>query len=176
MVQPAGMRGLVKRQPTVVSAMLGVRSQALPGLSTTYGARVMLSTPPATKTSPSPARIAWAALAAACSPEPQSRFTVCPGTSTGRPARSAAMRATLRLSSPAWLAQPRITSSIRSAGRAGAVEQAADGRRGEIVGPDLGQRAAGAADRGADGVEDVGVGHGGSMPRAVEWRKERGAT
>ena len=47
----------------------------------------------------------------------------------------------------------------------GAREQAANGRRGEIVGPDLGQRAAGAADRGADGVEDVGVGHGGSMPR-----------
>jgi hypothetical protein len=30
----------------------------------------------------------------------------------GRPASSSAIRATLRLSSPAWLAQPRITSSI----------------------------------------------------------------
>src|SRR2546427_269442 len=72
----------------------------------------MFSTPPAMNTSPSPALIAWAALAAACSPEPHSRFTVCPGTSTGRPARSSAIRATLRLSSPAWLVQPRITSSI----------------------------------------------------------------
>ena len=72
----------------------------------------MLSTPPAMKTSPSPARIACAALATACSPDPHSRFTVCPGTSTGSPASSAAIRATLRLSSPAWLAQPRITSSI----------------------------------------------------------------
>jgi hypothetical protein len=35
MVQPEGIRGLVKRQPTVVSAMLGLRSHALPGLSTT---------------------------------------------------------------------------------------------------------------------------------------------
>ena len=47
--------------------------------------------------------------------------------------------------------------------KGGAVEQAADRRRGEVVGADLGERAAGAADRGADGVEDVGVGHGGSM-------------
>jgi acetyl-CoA acetyltransferase len=31
----------------------------------------------------------------------------------GSPASSSAMRATLRLSSPAWLAQPRITSSMR---------------------------------------------------------------
>src|SRR5207245_2817057 len=51
-------------------------------------------------------------LATACNPEPHSRFTVCPGTSTGSPARSSAMRATLRLSSPAWFAQPRMTSSI----------------------------------------------------------------
>src|SRR5256885_6027082 len=77
-----------------------------------YGARVMFSTPPATNTSPSPALIAWAALAAACNPEPHSRFTVWPGTSTGRPATSDAMRATLRLSSPAWLVHPRITSSM----------------------------------------------------------------
>ena len=34
-----------------------------------------------------------------------------PGTSFGSPASSSDMRATLRLSSPAWLAQPKITSS-----------------------------------------------------------------
>ena len=44
-------------------------------------------------------------------PEPQSRLIVLPGTVTGRPASSSDMRATLRLSSPAWLAQPKITSS-----------------------------------------------------------------
>ena len=103
----------MKRHPTVVSAISGaVRLQAAPGLSITYGARVMLSTPPAMNTSPSPALIACAALATACNPEPHSRFTVCPATSTGNPARSEAMRATLRLSSPAWLVHPRITSSI----------------------------------------------------------------
>ena len=36
---------------------------------------------------------------------------MAPGTSSGSPARSAAMRATLRLSSPAWLAQPITRSS-----------------------------------------------------------------
>jgi len=61
----------------------------------------MFSTPPAMKVSPSPALIACAALAAAWSPEPHNRFTVWPGTSTGSPASSSAIRATLRLSSPA---------------------------------------------------------------------------
>src|SRR5574337_629457 len=41
--------------------------------------------------------------------EPHSRSTVLPGTSCGSPASSARMRATLRLSSPAWLAQSKIT-------------------------------------------------------------------
>ncbi len=77
----------------------------------------MLSTPPASISPPSPDRMACAADATACSPDPQRRFTVWPGTSTGNPARSAAIRATFRLSSPAPLAQPRITSSIRSDGR-----------------------------------------------------------
>ena len=51
------------------------------------------------------------ALRTASSPLPHSRFTVCPGTETGSPASSSAMRPTLRLSSPAWLAHPKITSS-----------------------------------------------------------------
>ena len=50
----------------------------------------------------------------ACRPEPHNRLTVWPGTLTGKPASSAAMRATLRLSSPAPLALPRTTSSISS--------------------------------------------------------------
>jgi hypothetical protein len=39
-------------------------------------------------------------------PEPHRRLIVEAGTSCGSPASSSAMRATLRLSSPAWLAQP----------------------------------------------------------------------
>jgi hypothetical protein len=45
-------------------------------------------------------------------PEPHSRFTVLPAMLVGSPASSEDMRATLRLSSPAWFAQPKTTSSI----------------------------------------------------------------
>ena len=55
---------------------------------------------------------ARAAFATALMPDAHSRFTVSPGTVTGSPASSSAMRATLRLSSPAWFAQPRMTSVI----------------------------------------------------------------
>jgi hypothetical protein len=54
----------------------------------------------------SPARIARAADPTASSPDAHSRLSVTPGTLVGNPASSSAMRATLRLSSPAWLAQP----------------------------------------------------------------------
>ena len=43
---------------------------------------------------------------------PQLRWTTVPGTSMGSPARNAAWRATQRLSSPAWLPQPTMTSSM----------------------------------------------------------------
>jgi hypothetical protein len=115
MVHSLGILGLVKRQPTVESATSGgFRSHGVARLSMMYGARVMLSTPPATRASPSLALIAWAALATACSPEPHRRLMLWPGTSTGYPASRAAIRATLRLSSPAPLAQPRMTSSSRA--------------------------------------------------------------
>ena len=55
--------------------------------------------------------IARAATAVASRLDPHRRLMVAPGTSTGNPASRAAIRATLRLSSPAWLAQPYKTSS-----------------------------------------------------------------
>ena len=61
----------------------------------------MLSTPPAIRRSPSFALIARAAWPTASMPEPHSRLTVTPGAEIGSPASNAAMRATLRLSSPA---------------------------------------------------------------------------
>jgi hypothetical protein len=97
---------LTKRQPMVVSWMAWLREKALSALGITNGARLMLSTPPASISCASPLLIARAALPTASSPEPHSRLTVDPGSSTGRPASSALMRATLRLSSPAWFAQP----------------------------------------------------------------------
>ena len=82
------------------------------GLSITHGARVIDSTPPAMQTDASPSAIARDASITASSPEPHSRFTVAPGTLGGRPASRAAMRATLRLSSPAAFASPSSTSSM----------------------------------------------------------------
>ena len=61
----------------------------------------------------SPERIARAASPTALRPDAHSRLTVTPGMESGSPANSSAMRATLRLSSPDWLAQPKNTSSSR---------------------------------------------------------------
>jgi len=100
------INGLTKRQPIVVSYTALLRLKALSALGITNGARLMLSTPPAIINSVSPALMARAAMPTASMPEPHKRFTVVPGTSAGKPANKLAMRATLRLSSPAWLAQP----------------------------------------------------------------------
>ena len=98
--------GFTNRQPIVVSSIFATRENALSDLPITNGARVMLSTPPAIISSASPDLIARAAMPTASRLDPHRRFTVLPGTSFGNPARSRAMRPTLRLSSPAWLAQP----------------------------------------------------------------------
>ena len=90
----------------VVSSIFASREKADVALGMTKGARDMLSTPPAMANCVSPATMARATDAAASSPEPHRRLTVAPATLSGRPASSSAMRATLRLSSPAWLTQP----------------------------------------------------------------------
>src|SRR4051812_25961144 len=106
--------GLTKRQPIVVSSIFAARENAASDFPITNGPRDMLSTPPAIASDDSPDLIARAATETASMLDPQSRFTVAPGTSFGRPASSNAIRATLRLSSPAWLAQPKMTSSTAS--------------------------------------------------------------
>ena len=85
----------------VVSNRAALREKALSALPKTKGARDMLSTPPASIRLASPALMLRAASPMASMPEPHSRLTVVPGTLTGRPASRPAMRATLRLSSPA---------------------------------------------------------------------------
>ena len=90
----------------VVSSSFIARENALSDLPITNGARDMLSTPPAIMRSVSPLRIARIAMAIASMLDPHSRLTVVPGTSWGSPASSNAIRPTLRLSSPAWFAQP----------------------------------------------------------------------
>ena len=82
------------------------REKADSALPITKGARDMLSTPPAIIRVVSPDLMERAARPTASMPEPHRRFTVVPGTSMGRPASRPDMRATLRLSSPAWLALP----------------------------------------------------------------------
>src|SRR5688500_14184441 len=111
--------GFTNRHPMLVSKISTSRANGFALFDIAYGARVILSTPPAITRSASPLRIARAAVAVAVIPDAHSRFTVSPGTVTGSPARSNAIRATLRLSSPAWFAQPRITSAIPSAGMLG---------------------------------------------------------
>ena len=71
----------------------------------------MLSTPPATYTSPSPATMRCAASAMVCRPLEQKRLTVMPATLTGRPAISAHWRAMFQPVAPSGLAQPISTSS-----------------------------------------------------------------
>jgi hypothetical protein len=89
-----------------VSATPASRGNGSAARGSTNGARVIDSTPPARQMSASPAAIARAALAIASRPDPHSRLTVAPGTSTGRPASRTPIRATFRLSSPAWFAAP----------------------------------------------------------------------
>ena len=110
----AFMTALTKRQPMVVSSIFMARAKALSAFPITNGARLMLSTPPAMSNPASPLLIARAAVPTASRPEPHRRLSVTPGTATGKPASKPAMRATLRLSSPAWLAQPRKRSSTAS--------------------------------------------------------------
>ena len=71
----------------------------------------MLSTPPATYTSPSPAMMRWPAMAMVCRPLEQKRLTVMPLTLVGSPARNATWRAMFQPVAPSGLAQPISTSS-----------------------------------------------------------------
>src|SRR6201993_1381139 len=72
------------------------------------------STPHATATPRSPALIAWANWTVALNDEAQNRLIVAPATLSGKPAASAAHRATSPMPSCAGLTQPAITSSIWS--------------------------------------------------------------
>ena len=93
--------------------------------------------------SASPDLIAREAMLSASRLEPQRRFTVEPGTSLGNPASSSAMRATLRLSSPDWFAQPIdyiVDSAPIDAGIA--FHQRLEGQGREVIGADARQSAA----------------------------------
>src|SRR6185295_17606074 len=84
------------------SSSSGARSPPLEPI----GTRDIDSTPAATTTSSWPADTAVAAVNAACSDEPHCRSTVAPGTDSGHPATSAAIRATFQPCSPTCETQP----------------------------------------------------------------------
>jgi hypothetical protein len=90
------------------------------GLSITHGARLIDSTPPTSTSEASPVSTARLACIAASRLDPHRRLIVVAGTLVGSPASSTAIRPTLRLSSPAPLAAPNITSSIAAGSSAGA--------------------------------------------------------
>ena len=96
----------------VVSYIFTSRLNGESDLASTYGARLMLSTPPAMYISPSPQVMAREASTTACSPLAHRRLTVTPGVVGASPESSAAKRATLRQSSPACVTQPKTTSLI----------------------------------------------------------------
>ena len=88
-----GMAGLTSRHPSVVeTSSPSPAGNARAGLGTTHGALVIDSTTPARQSEASPTAIALLASITASSPDPHSRFTVTPGTPTGSPASSEAMR------------------------------------------------------------------------------------
>ena len=121
-VHSFGIAGLTSRQPSVVdTSAASPAGKPFAGFGTTQGARVIDSTPPATTISASPTSTIRDADITASRPEPHSRLIGVPGTETGQPASRTAIRATLRLSSPAPLALPRTTSSTSAGSRSGAV-------------------------------------------------------
>ena len=80
------------------------------------GTWLMLSTPAATTRSWVPDSTPWAAKCTACWEDPHCRSMVTPGTLSGSPADSQAVRAMSMACGPIWDTHPMITSST-AAGR-----------------------------------------------------------
>ena len=153
------MRGLTNRQPSVLSwTVTSPRGNASRALGITSGARDIDSTPPAIDQ----VGLADGDRAHAVDDRLQARAAQpvhgrARHASTGRPASSRLMRATLRLSSPAWLAQPKNTSSMPAGSAPARRTTSRDHDRAQIVGPHLGQRAAEPPDRRPHRVDDEHV-------------------
>ena len=120
----------------------------------------MDSAPPTSIRSASPVLIWREAMIAASREEPQSRLTVVPGIETGSPARRVPIRAMLRFSSPAPLALPKTTSSMRSTSSFGARRTISrDHVGGEIIRADTGETAAELPERRPHRIVKIGLVH-----------------
>ena len=128
-------------------------------MAAAIGIWLMFCTPPATTRSAVPLSTAWAAKCTACWDEPHCRSTVTPGTSSGSPAASQAVRAMSPACGPMVSTQPNTTSSTAARVDAGPVQQRRDDVPAEIGRVRAGQPAAAAADRGAHRVDQERLGH-----------------
>ena len=115
----------------------------------------------------------WLAMMMALSPEAQSRFTVMPGMCSGSPASRVAIRATLRFSSPAPLALPRMTSSMLSGSSPARDDGLADHQCGQVIGADRGEGSAVAAHRRAGAANKKGLNHKNKSFSPVKWAGQR---
>ena len=95
----------------------------------------------------------------ACWLEPHWRSTVVPGTDSGKPAPSRALRAMLTAWSPTCVTAPAMTSSIWAGSTPVRCDELAQAVRQQVRGQHTVQRAAGLAlaDRRADRIHDDGV-------------------
>src|SRR6266446_6582829 len=139
--------------------MSAERENASGALPITNGARVIDSTPPAMAKSISPARIARPAAPTASSPEAQRRLRVAPGTVSGRPASSSAIRHVAVVLAGLVGAAEIDLIDLRPVELRMARHQRLDRGGRQIVGAHFGQRAAEAADRGSHGIADKYIAH-----------------
>ena len=133
-------------------------------IAAAIGIWLMFCTPPATTRSAVSLITACAAKCTACWDEPHCRSTVTPGTASGRPAASHAVRAMspgLR-ADRVHAAEDDVVDGQRI--DAGAVQQRPDDVRAQVGRVRAGQAAAAAADRRPDRVDQERLGHGPRSP------------
>ena len=127
----------------------------------------MFCTPPATTRSAVPLITACAAKCTACCDEPHWRSTVVPGTSSGSPADEPA-----RAGDVAGLRADRVDAAEHDVVDRGRVDVGALDQRADRVGAEIGRVHLASPpprlpDGRAHGVDDVGLGHGGSSSSRV---------
>ena len=138
-----------KRQPSVVSQTVRFPRAALLGFAITSGARVIDSTPPATKSLRHPRRPRG--MRRQPSPEAQRQFRVTPATDSG-PGEERGHPRDVAVVLTRLVRGPVDVLDLTGLD-ARPLDGGADRRCGEIVRPNLGERAAVPADRSTDGRE-----------------------
>ena len=173
----AFISGLTKRQPIVVSSIFAARENALSALASTNGARLMLSTPPAIASPASPAhdrprRERQRVETRAAQPvDGRGRHV---GRQSGEQRRHPRDVAVV-LARPGWRSRrtPRRRRPSRRSDGGRSAPGSGSAPRSSVR--TVGERAAVAADRRADGVADEGVDHVGSLRSVIASSVRTGA-